>query len=680
MALLLGIDTGGTYTDAVLYDDAAGVVAAAKALTTKHDLLIGIREAVERALAEGAGGEQGAIGMVSISTTLATNALVEGHGSPVCLLLLGYDRQALDRAELGRALAGDPVEFLPGGHNAIGVALEPLDPDATRRAIEKHDSGVGAFAVSGMFAVRNPEHEAAVRDLIHRTTDKPVTCGHDMTANLDAPRRALTAVLNARLIPDLARLIDAVRTLLEEREIAAPLMVVRGDGSLIDADVARARPVETILSGPAASLIGALHLSGERDAVVADMGGTTSDIAVLRDGRPAIRRDGARVGGWRTMVEAAAVHTVGLGGDSEVRFADTNPGEKQLVVGPARAVPLSLLATDNPAVLRTLELQADGARPGPLAGRFVARLRPFDGGVSGLGRHAEDAWEAIAKGPVALQVFAEDQWLLRALRRLVDRGLAVYGAFSPSDAAHVLGLQGQWDETAARLGAEIVARQAAGKVAPFVDVEAPGAEAVSRAVLDRVVLQSSRALVAAALAEESSQDGMAMNGAAAPLLDRALGGAPSVPGRDLIGLSLTLARPLIGVGAPAAVHYPETAKRLNTRLVVPPHAGVANAVGAVVGSVRESLVATITEPVEGRFRAHMPDGISDWPSLQDAADHVERALGRLATAQADTAGAAEVHVSFQRDDTVVEDGMGGSVFFESRLTATAVGRPRIAAD
>src|SRR5690606_4555973 len=121
--------------------------------------------------------------------------------------------------------------------------------------------------------------------------------------------------------------------------IQAPLMVVKGDGSLIAAEAALASPVETILSGPAASLVGARHLSGETDVVVVDMGGTTTDIALLRDGRPVLASEGATVGGWKTMVEAVAVHTYGLGGDSEVRCDEAG----DLVVGPRRAVPLSLL-------------------------------------------------------------------------------------------------------------------------------------------------------------------------------------------------------------------------------------------------------------------------------------------------------------------------------------------------
>ena len=340
MAILLGIDTGGTYTDAVLFDDAGGVLGAAKSLTTKHDLAIGIRGAIQGVLPD----PLPDIRLVSISTTLATNAIVEGQGSSICLVLIGYPPDALDIAGLRQAVGGDAVVFISGGHDAFGEEQAPLDIAEVRRAILEHAPRAAAFAVSGYFGVRNPSHELAVRDLVRELTGLPVTCGHELTRNLNAPRRALTAALNARLISLLQQLILAVRAALAEKGIHAPLMVVKGDGSLIESSVALQRPVETILSGPAASVVGAHYLSGERDVFVVDMGGTTSDVALLRDGRPWLDRSGAVVGGWRTMVEAVAVHTFGLGGDSEVRLDRRD----ELVVGPRRVVPLSLLARHSP--------------------------------------------------------------------------------------------------------------------------------------------------------------------------------------------------------------------------------------------------------------------------------------------------------------------------------------------
>src|SRR5688572_6844679 len=160
MAVLLGIDTGGTYTDAVLFDESRGVVNSAKALTTKYDLTVGIRQALEAILPPALPG----IKLVSLSTTLATNAMVEGRRSPVCLLLLGYEPEALERAGLKQALGSDPVVFLEGGHAENGKEKRPLDLEAIHQAVLAYAPQVAAFAVSGFFSVRNPAHEIAVRN------------------------------------------------------------------------------------------------------------------------------------------------------------------------------------------------------------------------------------------------------------------------------------------------------------------------------------------------------------------------------------------------------------------------------------------------------------------------------------------------------------------------------------
>src|SRR5690606_5110038 len=184
-----------------------------------------------------------------------------------------------------------------------------LDMAALEEALPELARTVSGFAVCAYFAVRNPAHELSVSEAIRQRTGLPVTASHELTSKLGGPRRALTTLLNARLISMIDRLIDATEGFLEKRGIAAPLMVVRGDGALITSEFARARPIETILSGPAASLVGARHMTGLDDAVVSDIGGTTTDIAVLDGGRLRLDPDGATVGGLRTMVEAVAMRT-----------------------------------------------------------------------------------------------------------------------------------------------------------------------------------------------------------------------------------------------------------------------------------------------------------------------------------------------------------------------------------
>ncbi len=670
MAILLGIDTGGTYTDAVLFDnDANTIISSAKALTTKYDLSIGIRGALDAVLPH----PPPDIRLVSLSTTLATNAIVEGQGNPLCLLLLGYPQDALDRSRLREAIGDDPVVFIDGGHTVTGDEQMPLDLEAARQAIQLHAPQVAAFAVSGYFAVRNPAHELAVRRLVHETTGLPVTCGHELTSHLDAPRRALTAALNARLIPLLQGLILAVRDMLNERGTRAALMVVKGDGSLINADVALERPVETILSGPAASVVGARHLSGEDDVFVVDMGGTTTDIALLRGGRPILNLDGATVGGWRTMVEAVAVHTLGLGGDSEVHL-DRSDG---LMVGPQRVVPLSLLAHQHPQVLDVLHKQA--ARPAPQLydGQFALRQRPLRSGRGSLTAAQAELWDRLADGPQSLADLFRDTRITyfqrQALMRLVERGLVVLSSFTPTDAAHVLGYHHDWSVEAARIGADLWARRAeeAGEAfSGLVD-----ARAFCQGVMRQVSVQSGRALVSAALSESH---GLTLNecGVLRRLwVDQPLAGEG---GDDLlVEVTLTLRRPLVAIGAPVATYYPGVAGSLHTRLHIPPHAEIANAVGAVVGGVMQT-VRVLIKPLEEQegFRVHLPIGIRDFAELEEAAAYAMEEASLLAESQARRAGAVDVHLQTHREDRVVrlenED-----IYFDTEVTATAVGRPRL---
>jgi N-methylhydantoinase A/oxoprolinase/acetone carboxylase beta subunit len=253
LPIKLGIDTGGTYTDAVLVDGANRIIASAKSLTTRHDLTIGIGNALD-GLARDSLQE---VCLVALSTTLSTNSVVEGKGAPVGVLLPGYQDQQVRKSGLLDIFDPDLVTTVPGGHDAVGIEAVALDETQVRQAIERQMKRVSAFAVSSMFGVRNPAHEVRVRELIQELCSRPVTCGHELASGLDAPRRALTVALNARMVPIIHELIIAVQTILEAREIHAPLMMVRGNGSLITTQTALRQPVGTVLSGPAASVVGA---------------------------------------------------------------------------------------------------------------------------------------------------------------------------------------------------------------------------------------------------------------------------------------------------------------------------------------------------------------------------------------------------------------------------------------
>ncbi len=665
MPVLLGIDTGGTYTDAVLFDEDKGVVADAKALTTRHDLSIGIGGAVDAVL--GQSGVSGSdIALVSLSTTLATNALVEGQGGRVCLVLVGFDETALSRAGLAEALKDDPYVLVAGGHDAHGNPRAMFDEVGFAQQLDAVKDQVSGFAVAGQFAVRNPAHEIAARNMIIERTGLPVTCSHELSSKLDGPRRALTCVLNARLISLIHHLIEAAESLFAAREISAPVMVVRGDGALISADVAKLKPIETILSGPAASLVGASYLTGAPDALVSDIGGTTTDYAVLRDGQPRLDPDGATVGGWRTMVEAVAMRTIGLGGDSEVRIMP-NGLSFTLELGPRRMIPLSLFAMDHPALVHeTLDRQLKAQRRGDHDGVFALAVMRKSAHLSGLSKNETELFEELTSGPVSLDRLLQNRSQISPLNRLVARGLVMQSGMTPSDAAHVLGKHNAWDEEAARKGAQLFARQKSALGTAI----AAGPHEISQLIIDCLVETSAVTLFEAAFAEDGFGD--------AALARAVFAAGEKSPAKGLVALSTSLDVPVIGLGASAPTYYPDVAARLGTEALIPGHAGVANAVGAVVGRVSVSVEASISQPSEGLFRVYSSGPPKDFLSMDAAVTFAEGALSEDARNQAREAGADDIEIKLDRIDRMatVE---GQDMLVESRLTATAAGRPRIAA-
>ena len=655
MGYQLGLDTGGTYTDAVLVDDDLNVLASAKSLTTHNNLIEGLRGAVE-GLSSTA--QLNDISLVSLSTTLATNALVEGRGRSVALVLVGFSPSQLKRANLTEALASDPHVFIAGGHNAGGQAL--CDPDfaACRQFVESVDARVDAYAISSVFAVRNPEHEIQIQQLISEITGKPVTCGHHLTSGLDAPRRALTALLNARLIPMIGSLLDAARSLLAEHGIDAPLMVVKGDGSLISDEMATKYPVETILSGPAASVVGAQFLCKQSTLLVSDMGGTTTDVALIQDAQPRLNPAGATVGGWRTMVQAVDVRTYGLGGDSAIRF---DREAHTFTAGPQRVMPLSLLTKKHPELIAVLEAQLELPFSTTHSGQFVMAhgTEPSE-----LSLQQRELYDRISEGPIAVQTLFSDQTLERALSKLEQRGVVLRSGFTPSDAAHVLALQSDWNVRGAELGAQLLLRYSAANLGETYTDKA----AFARSIMALISLETAMVLLDTVAACGSESD--ALSDSQKQLIKKSLGAESS----SLFSLNARLKVPVVGLGAPASSYYQATGELLGAKIILPEYAHVANALGAVVGTIRQEQVITIAPAGGIRVSVLFPDGPQMFDDLETGAQAAKEACEILATNKASAAGAIEVTVTHDRHDIAVKDG-NQSVFFESRISALAMGRP-----
>ncbi len=661
---LIGVDTGGTYTDAVLIESTTRhVVATAKALTTRGDLAIGVGEAINKVLGslpESCGPHD--IVQVAVSTTLATNAVVEGHGSAVGVVLVGFDEAMVARTSSNLGPNGTCLVGIAGGHDYSGTPRSALDHDALRRFIAEQASNVEAFAVASQFAVRNPQHEHDARQLIVELTSKPVTVSSELSSALDAPRRALTAVLNARLISRISRLIQAVDIAMTQAGVSCPLMIVKGDGSLALASTVATRPLETVLSGPAASLVGAQWLSGRDNFILSDIGGTTTDIGVMINGRPAVVDTGAEVGGWRTMVKAVDVHTVGLGGDSRVHVDHRGA----LTVGPQRVIPLSLLAHRFARVVPEMAAQIAHGDISSLAARFV--LRPL-----GWSRHTTDPVDLsdrerellvhVGSEPVALDRLGLRGSAERALKALNERGLVQLAGFTPSDAAHVIGRQANWSVEAAEMGAHLLLR--------LKNMGAPNSAATrafAESVWSETVRASAHAVIDVCLGQPGDTHVVGDR-----LIDAVCRGQTGV---GLAAVSISPTVPIVAVGGPAKVFYGEVGSRLGSAVIFPEHFDVANAIGAATGSICREVIVEITADGRGMFHVHSPSGIRHLVSGQEALVAARAEAERAATDAAVQMGAPDPTVRVSEVTTVIP-GLGNEYgLIAATITAVATGAPR----
>ncbi len=663
---LIGVDTGGTYTDAAVIEaEGHRVLASAKALTTRGDLSIGVTAAIEAALAQLPERlTPGAISLVAVSTTLATNAVVEGHGADACVIFIGFDDLMVERSGIARAFPSMPLVRIGGGHDHNGEERLPLDEAALQRALAVHE-GVDAFAVASAFAVRNPAHEHRSREAIIARTAKPVTVSSELSSALDAPRRALTAALNARLLSRISALIAAVASAMKRLALDCPLMMVKGDGTLALADVVAKRPIETVLSGPAASLVGARWLSGLENFIMSDIGGTTTDVAVLADGRPKITEEGAEVGRWRTMVRAIDVRTTGLGGDSEVGF-DMGGA---LRIGPQRILPVSLIGERFPATLDALEAELASPDIGSLAGRFILRPFGWDGREADradLSERERTILKAVGPEPKPLAKVAVSAGAQRAVQSLYRKGLVQLAGFTPSDAAHVLEKQANWSAAAARLAAMLMVR--------LRDMRAPSAESARSFASDvwsEVVRLSARAVLDTAFAGEAG-DGTEH----ATLVDRVCSGSARL---GLTSISISPVVPIVAVGGPARVYYDEVGRRLKAEIVFPPFWDVANAVGAATGVIARTVAVQVVADGGGVFRVHAGDGthVFSAPDLALAkAEAYARETARAAVLQMGS-GEPEVRITVAKHR--LPDATDDNGLLAAEIVAEAVGRPDFAA-
>ncbi|MGQ9698229.1 MAG: hydantoinase/oxoprolinase family protein, partial [Armatimonadota bacterium] len=418
------------------------------------------------------------------------------------------------------------------------------------------------------------------------------------------------------------------------------------------------RPVETILSGPAASIVGARALTGLQDAVVVDMGGTTTDIAVILGGEPGVNPSGAVVGGVRTSVRAAEIRTCGLGGDSHVWIKND-----EVMVGPRRAVPLAYLAHEYPEVLDQLhELGSADVSSLVQPCDFLVLVRE-DALPRSLSSVETRIVTALRDGP-------KSQWHLAKMdcaqhpallcsSRLEACGAVRRSSLTPTDILHAQGELRLWHVEASLAAVRLYARRLG--VTP---------EEVCQRVRERVRTTAS-AEVLARLMPELEHHGRT-GALTCPALRNSLSKDAS-----LVKWSVHLRLPLIAIGAPAAAWLGPVANTLGTDLVVPPHAEVANAVGAVSGTVVFRESARIGLNIDGYYVVHSPVARSLHPSLESAKERAVQDVEALLRRRilSDGIKGVDFRITVAAYDRYAEVGDGQRLLVETQVSGTAIGRP-----
>ncbi len=660
MKLGIGIDTGGTYTDAVIYDfESQAILGTAKSRTTHNDLTIGILGAIDNLplpLVQQAE-------VISLSTTLATNACVENKGGRAKLIFFGGDRKVLE--QYGAQYGLPPVDEIclqDSFTHFSGESDREPDWEQFARDTETGFDDLDGVGIVEMNATRNgAANEKKAKKLFQKKHDLPVVCGHELFSELNCLQRGASTLLNAGLFPVIREFLASVKQALCARDIhPSAIVIVRSDGSLMSEEFASLRPVETLLCGPAASAIGCMHLTSEQNLIVVDMGGTTTDLAIIRNGAPITATGGVSIGKWRTFVNGLYVKTFGLGGDSAIHYQ----GE-MLRLEEYRITPLCVAAQAEPSILENLRRL--GARTHT---RFLYEHYRLVRDIHGNPRYTpeEQAFcQALAEKPLliadAAAAVGKDVYTLQIGRLLKDGVVEVCG-LTPTDIMHIRGDFTEYNREAAVLAAEFVALNLGISV-----------DELCERVYDEVKRKLYRNIVEALLENKDSR--YYKNGVSAEekrLIDVAYEDAKA-DGNGLLTSAFLTNFALIGVGAPIGIFLEDVARMLGTHAVIPQNYEIANALGAIMGNTVVSCSVEINpggnaDGISG-FRVFGTESSSFFKELEDAIAYARTQAEEHARSEAKKRGAqGEITVTTQVHANEAQS-RTGTVYLGTVVTACA---------
>jgi len=649
----LGIDAGGTYTDAVIYDLKENkTLCKSKALTTKWDFTKGIHKALkkldQKKLAQ--------VELVALSTTLATNAIVENEGQKVGMILMPPYGLGIDKN-----ISFHPKAIIQGQLEITGKQVIAIDPDEVRQKavqmVENH--GVTAFAVSGFAGSINPEHELKVKDIIHKHTGLFVTCGHELSDILNFQTRAVTAMLNARIIPRLASLLLDIEKVMAALGILAPIVVVKGDGTLMSSAMAKQRPVETILSGPAASVAGARHLTCIKDALVVDMGGTTTDTAILANNLVTLNEKGSNVGGHRTHVKALEIRTAGLGGDSLIEFT-----KGQFSIGPKRVAPIAWLGQMVPETREALKFLNQNLNHHTATTRKMQILA-----VTGSEKRLElTSLEKKIVSLLTIRPHSIDELVQKTgvlsdislpLQRLEENFILQRCGLTLTDLLIITGRFIKWDRQMAQEYCQM-----------FCFLTQKSMSELSLHLLDMGVNRLTLELLKRQLDDETDAEAINNYPVCKVLVDNLLTRA-----NPHYQVSITLKRPVIGIGAPIQYFLPKAVKLLGAKAILPEDADVANAIGAITSNVVIKKQLRIMPDDKGEFIVEGIAGTRHFKNFNTADRFARENLIRIVRQRARVSGTSCQEVTLETKDKIPTTAGGDPIFMGRTLFASLTGRP-----
>ena len=661
MKIGIGIDTGGTYTDAVLYDfDKQEILFSAKALTTKEDLSLGIGSALD-ALPDTLLSKAE---LASLSTTLATNACVEKKGGRAKLVMIGMEEKIIrDVGESYGFSDPDDIFLLPSEILVDGKIVRDADWDYFEKSAKEAFSGCDAIGIVALHAaLNNAVQERRAREIAQAALKIPVICGHELFSDINAVQRGASILLNARLVPVIAEFLLSVKSALRKRGIHAPAVIVRSDGSLMSEAFTKARPVETLLCGPAASVTGGMALTEADNAVIVDMGGTTTDIALVRGGDPVLVKSGIRIGGWKTFVKGLFIDTFGLGGDTAVRYQN---GKVALDTG--RVMPLCIAASRFPSILPKLQaLAGQGRKHNRFLHEFFVPVKDISCNAN-YNEHEKTFCESLSGGPLSLEEAAraagQDVYTF-TFPRLEREGVVVRAGLTPTDIMHIKGDFKGYDTQASLLGAQFVALNTGMTVEDL-------CEKVYRKVKLRLYTNIVRILL------QNRYPHLERHGVSSDL-KRLVAQSFLSPEEGFIGLDFKTPAALVGIGAPIHIFLPDVARALGTDCVVPAHAEVANALGAIVGKVSAKceieVKPEITSDGKTIYIVLGKEENRTYADQEEAEQSAAKEAEARAVAEAKLRGAKDALNIRSRAYPDIAETAAGTIYLGTRVVATAAGR------